>query len=165
MEQPLGYVDSRFPNHVCKLKKALYGLKQAPHAWFHRFSSFLLHLGFLCSRADTSLFVLTRFGSIIYLLFYVDDIVVTGNDAALLRDFIQRLHREFATKDLGSLSYFLGLEVSYSTTGLFLSQAKYAHDILACAQLLDSKLVSTPMVVSQRLSCDGDQGLLLVLML
>ncbi|KAF5457496.1 hypothetical protein F2P56_021595, partial [Juglans regia] len=139
MEQPPGYVDSRFPNHVCKLKKSLYSLKQAPRAWFHRFSSFMLRLGFLCSRADTSLFVLIRSSSIIYLLLYVDDIVVTGNDDALLRDFIQRLHREFATKDLGPLSYFLGLEVSSSATGLFLSQAKYAHDILARAQLLDSK--------------------------
>ena len=83
MEQPPSYVDSRFPNHVCKLEKALYGLKQA-NAWFHCFSSFLLCLGFLCSLADTSLFVLTCSGSIIYLLLDVDDVVVTGNDDALL---------------------------------------------------------------------------------
>ena len=46
MVQPSGYVDSRFPNHVCKLQKSLYGLKQAPRAWFERFSTQLLHMGF-----------------------------------------------------------------------------------------------------------------------
>lgn len=53
MEQPPGYVDSRFPSHVCRLKKALYDLKQAPRDWFHRLSYFPVTLGFLCSRSDT----------------------------------------------------------------------------------------------------------------
>ncbi|XP_042962422.1 uncharacterized mitochondrial protein AtMg00810-like [Carya illinoinensis] len=154
MEQPPSYVDPRFPGHVCKLKKALYGLKQAPRAWFHRFSSFLLKLGFSCSRADTSLFVLHRQKHLIYLLLYVDDIIITGSDHSLLRAFICQLHAEFATKDLGSLSYFLGLEVTTTSDRLFLSQTKYARDILARAQLLDCKPVTTPMVVGQRLSSD-----------
>nr|XP_009767591.1 PREDICTED: uncharacterized protein LOC104218727 [Nicotiana sylvestris] len=55
MEQPPGFKDLIFPHHVCRLKKAFYGLKQAPKAWFHKFSSFLLHLGFSCSKADPSL--------------------------------------------------------------------------------------------------------------
>ena len=57
IEQPTGYIDPRYPNHVYQLKKALYGLKQAPRAWFQRFSSFLLTLGFSYSHADTFLFV------------------------------------------------------------------------------------------------------------
>ena len=65
MEQPPGYIDPRFPNHVCQLKKALYGLKQASRAWFQRFSSFLIQLGFYCSRADTSLFAFHRQSNII----------------------------------------------------------------------------------------------------
>jgi hypothetical protein len=96
----------------------------------------------------------------LYLLLYVDDIVVTGNNIPFLRHFIQQLHREFATKDLGPLNYFPGLEVSSSENGLFLSQAKYAYDILVRAQLLECKLLEckpmpTPMVVSQQLSSDG----------
>jgi hypothetical protein len=51
MDQPPGYTDPRFPHHVCRLKRALYGLKQAPRAWFQRFSSFLLQLSFLLSKA------------------------------------------------------------------------------------------------------------------
>ncbi|KAJ0985382.1 hypothetical protein J5N97_003738 [Dioscorea zingiberensis] len=156
MEQPPGYADPRFPTHVCRLKKAIYGLKQAPRAWFHRFSSFLLKVGFLCSYADPSLFVFSRSGGIIYLLLYVDDIVVTSNNTVLLDAFISQLHREFATKDLGSLHYFLGLEVHRTPAGLFLSQTKYAHDILARINMLECKPVATPMVVSHHLSCDGD---------
>lgn len=155
MEQPLGYVDPRFPHHVCKLKKALYGLKQALRAWFQRFSAFLLRLGFSCSRTDTSLFVFKRQRHLIYLLLYVDNIILTSNDTPLLIWFIQLLHFEFATKDLGTLSYFLGLEVSPTSDGLFLSQTKYARDILARAKLLDNKPVPTPMVVFQRLSAEG----------
>jgi hypothetical protein len=155
MEQPPGYIDPRFPNHVCQLKKALYGLKQAPRAWFQRFSSVLLQLGFYCSRADTSLFVFHKHSDIIYLLLYVDDIIITGNNPSLLENFTCKLNSEFATKDLGSLSYSLGLEATPTTNGLFISQLKYARDILTRAQLLDSKLVHTPMVVSQHLSADG----------
>lgn len=155
MEQPPGYIDPRFPTHVCLLKKALYGLKQAPRAWFQRFSSFLLTLGFSCSRADTSLFVFHQQSNIIYLLLYVDDIIVTGNNSSLIDSFTRKLHSEFATKDLGSLSYFLGLEASPTPDGLFISQLKYARDILTRAQLLDSKPVHTPMVVSQHLTADG----------
>ncbi|GJW81891.1 retrovirus-related pol polyprotein from transposon TNT 1-94 [Tanacetum coccineum] len=123
MEQPPGFIDPQFPNHVCKLSKALYGLKQAPRAWFHRLSSFLLAHGFVCSRADTSLFVFTKDSCIMYLL--------------------------FAIKDLGGLSYFLGLEVSYTNDGLFLSQAKYATYVLTRAALLDSKPVSTPLAANE----------------
>ncbi|XP_071688938.1 secreted RxLR effector protein 161-like [Rutidosis leptorrhynchoides] len=78
MEQPLGFIDSRFPSHVCRLKKALYGLKQAPRAWFQRLSTFLTQLGFVCSRADPSLFVYKKGTCLAYLLVYVDDLILTG---------------------------------------------------------------------------------------
>ncbi|KAF5455289.1 hypothetical protein F2P56_024884 [Juglans regia] len=155
MEQPLGYIDPRFLNHVCQLKKALYGLKQAPRAWFQHLSSFLTHLGFSCSRADPSLFIFHMQSDIIYLLLYVDDIIITGNNSSLLDSFTCKLNSEFATKDLGPLSYFLGLEASSTSDGLFISQLKYAQDILSRVQLLDTKPVHTPMVVSQYLSVDG----------
>ena len=85
---------------------------------------------------------------IIYFLLYVDDIILTGNNSSLLARFTCKLYSEFATKDLGSLSYFLGLEATPTIDGLFISQLKYASDILTRAQLLDSKPVHTPMVVS-----------------
>ncbi|XP_065631288.1 uncharacterized mitochondrial protein AtMg00810-like [Quercus suber] len=82
-------------------------------------------------------------------------IIITGNNSSLLARFSCKLHSEFATKDLGSLNYFLGLEATPTTDGLFINQQKYARDILTHAQLLDSKPVHTPMVVSQHLSSDG----------
>ncbi|KAL7615195.1 hypothetical protein Lser_V15G05763 [Lactuca serriola] len=155
MEQPPRFVDDRFPNHVCKLKKALYGLKQVPQAWFQQLNSFLVSLGFICSRADTSLFVFKRDSHILYLLVYVDDIIVTGNHPSLIRKFISKLQSEFAVKDLGTLNYFLGLEVSSMDDGLFLSQSKYAHYILVKANLLDRKPVSTSLSTTYMLVSTG----------
>ncbi|KAI3514490.1 hypothetical protein L1887_12931 [Cichorium endivia] len=155
MEQPPGFVDSQFPNYVCKLSKALYGLKQAPRAWFHRLSSFLLAYGFKCSRADTSLFVFSQQSVTMYLLVYVDDLILTGNNETLITAFTNRLNQEFAIKDLGDLSYFLGLEVSYTDDGLFLSQSKYASDVLKRAALLDSKPVFTPLASNELFTSEG----------
>lgn len=104
MEQPPGYVDPNFPTHVCRLQKAIYGLKQAPRAWFQRFSDFSVALGFSRSTADTSLFVYCRGLSLLYLLLYVDDIIVTGNSSKLIDSLIARIRREFAIKDLGRLN-------------------------------------------------------------
>lgn len=84
-------------------------------AWLQLFSSYLLGLGFVQSRANSSLFHFHRGASIIYVILYVDNIVVTGNDSTALRHFISRTHHKFAIKDLGQLNYFLGLEVSYTT--------------------------------------------------
>ena len=89
------------------------------------------------------------------MLLYVDEIIITGNNSSLLDSFTRKLNTEFATKDLGSLNYFLGLEATSIANGLFLSQLKYAQDILTLAQLLDGKPIHTPMVVSQHLSSYG----------
>jgi len=156
MEQPLGYVDSSHPTHVCRLKKAIYGLKQEPRAWFHRFSHFLLTVGFNSSLADSSLFVYSSAHEIIYLLLYVDDIIITGSNMALIDTFIRKLRHEFSMKDLDTLNYFLGLEVTHSATGIFLSQLKYTRDLLLQVDLLDSKPVGTLMIVSQHLTTDGN---------
>lgn len=130
MDQLPRYVDSNYLTYVCQLRRALYGLKQVPCAWLHRFSSFLFVIGFVCSQADLSLFVLSKDADLIYLLLYIDDIIVIGSNSAFLDGFIGKLTHEFATKELGSLNYFLGLEAHRTPTGLFLSQAKYAHEIL-----------------------------------
>ncbi|XP_057953931.1 uncharacterized mitochondrial protein AtMg00810-like [Malania oleifera] len=91
----------------------------------------------------------------IYLFLYVDDIIITSNNFSLLDSFIRKINFEFATKDLGSLSYFLLLEAASTTDGLLIIQLKYAWDILTQAHLFDSKPVHTLMVVSQHMSVDG----------
>lgn len=124
-------------------------------AWFQLFISFLRSLGFTTSRSDSSLFYLHQGTSVIFLLLYVDDIIVTGNDPALLKKFIDQTHTKFAIKDLGKLNYFLGLEISYTSDGLFVGQAKYAHDILERASILESKPNATPLFAGESLLSDG----------
>jgi hypothetical protein len=89
--QPSGFEDSVHPDFICRLNKSLYGLKQAPRAWNNTFAAYVLSLGFVESKADTSLFVLHRGTETAYLLLYVDDIVLTATSPALLRHIIQDL--------------------------------------------------------------------------
>uniref|UniRef100_A0A2N9FBP7 Reverse transcriptase Ty1/copia-type domain-containing protein n=1 Tax=Fagus sylvatica TaxID=28930 RepID=A0A2N9FBP7_FAGSY len=156
MTQPQGYIDPQHPSHVCKLLKSIYGLKQAPRAWFESFTSQLLHLGFTASTADSSLFIYKHNSIIAYLLLYVDDIVLTSNTPAYLDQLVTQLSTVFDLKDLGSLHYFLGLQVTRSSTGLYLNQAKYAHDLLKKHNMLDSKPASSPSCPNTRLSLHED---------
>ena len=110
--QPAGFVDSSRPDMVCGLNKSLYGLKQAPRAWYSRFATFLMTLGFTEARSDTSLFVYRQGDETAYLLLYVDDIVLTASSQQLLQSVISSLQREFAMKDLGQLHHFLGVTLS-----------------------------------------------------
>ena len=90
MKQPPGFENKNAPFHVCKLDKALYGLKQAPRAWYSRLSSQLKYLGFVASKADTSLFIYNKASITIFVLIYVDDIIVASSSQsatnALLSD-------------------------------------------------------------------------------
>jgi hypothetical protein len=125
-QQPKGFEDSALPDHVCLLQKSLYGLKQAPRAWFQRFAHFITSSGFTSSRCDTSLFIHHSSAGTAYLLLYVDDIVLTASSTILLQTIISSLKSEFSMTDLGPLSHFLGISVSRSSAGLFLSQRQYA---------------------------------------
>jgi hypothetical protein len=89
--QPAGFVDSTRPDMVCRLNRSLYGLKQAPRAWNHRFAAFLLTLGLMEAKSDTSLFVYHHGADTAYLLLYVDDIVLTAFSEPLLRRIISAL--------------------------------------------------------------------------
>ncbi|XLU82308.1 hypothetical protein S245_005728, partial [Arachis hypogaea] len=116
MMQPPGY-STKGEQLVCKLNKAIYGLKQAPRAWYKTLSTTLQQFGFKETRSDVSLFVRFFDSNVIYLLVYVDDIIVTGNNAAELDKLIYQLNNIFPLKDMGKFSYFLGLEASYLSTG------------------------------------------------
>ncbi|PRQ51221.1 putative RNA-directed DNA polymerase [Rosa chinensis] len=144
MHQPLGFVDSVHPNYVCLLRKYLYGLKQAPRAWNEKFTNFLPALGFKFSHSDPSLFVKATSDGIIALLLYVDDIVITGSDKNGVSSVISELSDVFDMKDLGPLSYFLGINVQYKDKGLFLSQETYAKDLIAKAGLDTCRECNTP---------------------
>uniref|UniRef100_A0A2N9G3P5 Integrase catalytic domain-containing protein n=1 Tax=Fagus sylvatica TaxID=28930 RepID=A0A2N9G3P5_FAGSY len=155
MQPPPGYPDSQ--NQVCRLRRALYGLKQAPRAWFAKFSSVVAQQGFTPSSYDSALFIRHTSTGITLILLYVDDMIITGDDIAGICDLQKFLSQQFEMKDLGTLSYFLGLEVTSSSDGYYLSQAKYASDLLSKAGLTDSKTVSTPLELNVKLNpTDGE---------
>jgi len=138
------------------LQKSLYGLKQAPRAWHQRFATFIQTLGFVASVSDTSLFVFKEGTSVAYLLLYVDDIVLTASSPALLRHITERLNSEFAMIDLGDLHHFLGISVTRSADGLFLSQRQYAVDLLQRAGMIECHSTATPVDARAKLSAtDG----------
>ena len=145
MQQPQGYVHPDFPHHVCRIKKSLYGLKQAPRAWFSKLTETLLQLGFLGSKADTSLFTLHQTTFSIFILIYVDDIIITRTSSTEINNFIQRLGDVFPVKDLGILSYFLGVEALFDGLDLFLTQRKYVANLLQRVNMHEAKPCTTPM--------------------
>ncbi|GJS96815.1 ribonuclease H-like domain-containing protein [Tanacetum coccineum] len=118
MHQPPGFIDSRYPNHVCLLQRSLYGLKQAPRAWFQRFAGYATRAGFSPSRCDSSLFIYTQGSQI-----------------------VDSLHKEFDMTDLGALNYFLSISDVRHPTGLFLSQKKYARQLLERAHIVNFQQV------------------------
>jgi hypothetical protein len=121
MRQSLGFVDQSCLQHLCRLEKALYGLKQAPRAWHARLGSVLRTHGFVPSTADTSLFLFQHPQLTMYLLVYVDDIILISSSESATDHLVTALGAEFAVKDLGTLYYFLGLEVTYCDAGLTLT--------------------------------------------
>ena len=102
-------------------------------------------MGFRCGKADSSLFILHKGHSIILLLIYVDDIIITGNDNKIIGNLINTLSAEFSLKDLGPLHYFLGLEIKYIRNGLFVSQLKYIKDLLEHTKKMEYTSIFTPV--------------------
>ena len=132
-------------NKVCHLRHALYGLKQAPRAWFVKFSSTIFRLGYTTSPYDSTLFLHHTNKDTILLFLYVDDMIITDDGFSGIQKLKDFLSQQFEMKDLGHLSYFLGLEITHSTYGIYITQAKYASELLSQAGLTYSKIVDTPV--------------------
>ncbi|PKU64452.1 Retrovirus-related Pol polyprotein from transposon TNT 1-94 [Dendrobium catenatum] len=144
MTQPRGFEDTQHPDHVCRLHKAIYGLKQAPRQWYNTFTSFLVSLGFYHSNADQSLMIFKQNNTCIYLLMYVDDILITGNNPKEISAVIDKLSQRFTMKHLGQVHEFLGIKIDRRPNAYFLSQRKYAENILQIARLSDCKSLANP---------------------
>ena len=99
----------------------------------------------MASHYDSALYLRRTNKDTILLLLYVDDMIITGDNLSGIQELKDFLSQQFEMKDLGHLSYFLGLEITHSTDGLYITQAKYASDLLSRAGLTDSKTVNTPV--------------------
>ncbi|WJX64416.1 hypothetical protein P8452_49197 [Trifolium repens] len=130
VEQPKGFVDPKHPKYVYKLKKALYGLKQAPRAWYERLTQFLEEQGYRKGGSDKTLFVKEEKGKFIIAQIYVDDIVFGGMSNTMVQHFVKQMQSEFEMSLVGELTYFLGLQIKQMEDTIFISQSKYARNIV-----------------------------------
>ncbi|KAK0605599.1 hypothetical protein LWI29_028589 [Acer saccharum] len=108
--------------------------------------------GFVNSTSDTSLFLKFNGSDSLFLLVYVDDILITGSDSGAINKLISTLHNTFALKTLGQVNFFLGFEAFRDSTGLYLTQSKYVLDLLKKTNMLESKPIDTPIAAGTKLS-------------
>lgn len=111
-------INSKHLDYVCRLNKTFYVLKESSRAWFLKFNSCLADWGFTSAKSDISMFFLRTSSIVLIILVYVDDIIVTGSDTSLLNYLISSLNTCFLLKDLGALSYFLGIYIPLLRDGL-----------------------------------------------
>lgn len=115
--------------------------------------------GYKKSNSDHTLFLKKKYGKITALIVYVDDMIVTENDPEEMKALMKYLSKEFEMKDLDPLKYFLGIEVSRSNKGIFLSQRNYALDLLHEAGMSAYQPIDTPMEEGLKLCIETSQVL------
>jgi hypothetical protein len=154
VEQPPGFEDSEYPNHVYKLSKALYGLKQAPRAWYECLRDFLITNGFNVGKADPTLFTKTIAKVLFIFQIYVDDIIFGSTNKSSYEEFSRIMIQKFEMSMMGELKYFLGFQIKQLQEGTFINQTKYIQDILKKFGMKNDKPIKTPMVTNGHLDLD-----------
>ena len=157
MAQPEGFVNAATATHVCRLRKSLHGLKQTPCTWYNKLKEALIKWGIIRSVSDASLFIKQTDEYVLFVLVYVDDILLTGCNSAALNACIHDLDHHFSLKTLGAVNYFLRFEVYRNKTGLYLSQTKYIVDLLKKAWMEDCKPCDTPMTAGLSLTNEAEE--------
>lgn len=162
MQQPPGYEEGG-PNMVCRLRKALYGLRQAPRAWHTRLKRELESLGFTASEADPGLYVQRTGGHDIYLLVYVDDILIASENMSGAERVKASLMSTFDIRDLGDAHYFLGMDIvrDRNVGTVKLAQRRMVEELVSKYGLEAGKAKSVPMSPSIKLCKPNDDGMML----
>jgi len=148
LQQAEGFVDQQHPDYVYLLNKALYGLKQSSREWYETLRDALeaQDINFQCVDSDRACFILNSEISTVYLIVYVDDILLFGDDEELLNNIKFKLANTFEMKDLGLVKRFLGLEITRGDNGeVYVSQERYIDRLLAQYGMQDANPVSTPL--------------------
>lgn len=145
VNQPKGYEDGT--NRVFKLIKALYGLRESPRDWYECFDKYMIKLGFRKSNVELCLYIHGKGENIIYLLIYVDDLLICGKDKKKIQSIKKLLSDRFKMKDLGEINEYLGIEVDYNYCKykMKLSQTKYIESLAKKYKIHNGKLYNTPM--------------------
>ena len=131
MFQPERFVVKGHEHKACKLVKSLYGLKQALRAWYEKLTEHLLKLNFKHYDLHDATFFVKKIGkTVVYLVAYLDDLLMTRNNESYIASIKKKLKKGFEITDLGYLHYYLGIEVTQNPKSIFLSQKKYNGDLL-----------------------------------
>ncbi|KAJ4705817.1 Retrovirus-related Pol polyprotein from transposon TNT 1-94 [Melia azedarach] len=155
MTQPDGFQVPSKEDYVCKLKKSLYGLKQSPRQWYKRFDSYMIEIGYTRSPYDCCVYYSKATnGSLIYLVLYVDDMLIAAENKSNVQKLKDLLSVEFEMKDLGAARKILGMEIyrDRSKKKLFLSQKGYIQKILSRFGMSTAKPIDTPSAANAHLS-------------
>lgn len=153
MQQSTGFEIAGNEDRCYKLNTALYGLKQIPRAWYNRIDCYFRQLGFSRSEHEATMY-LKEDGDEhkLNMSLYVNDMFVIDNNGTNIEDFKKEVQNVFEMSDLGKMTYFLGLEVNQIEAGIFISQKKYALDVLRKFKLENCKNVATPLVLNEKIS-------------
>ncbi|GJR15133.1 putative ribonuclease H-like domain-containing protein [Tanacetum coccineum] len=154
--QPPGFEDPEFPDRVYKVEKELYGLHQAPRAWYETLSTYLLENRFTRGTIDKTLFFKKVKGDILLVQIYVDGIIFRSTKMELCTEFKKLMHKKFQMSSMGELTLFLGLQVMQKEDGTFISQDKYADEILKKFGFSTVRITSTSMETSKPLLKDAE---------
>ena len=154
MVQPEGFTDPKYPNRVCKLNKSIYGLKQASRSWNLRFDQKVKEFGFIKNEDEPCVYRKASGSAISFLILYVDDILIIGNNIPMLNEIKRWLGSCFSMKDLGEAAYILGIKIyrDRSKRLLGLSQGTYIEQIVRRFKMEDSKKGGVPMTKGTVLS-------------
>ncbi|KAG8484978.1 hypothetical protein CXB51_021839 [Gossypium anomalum] len=155
MQQPEGFTVSEKEDYVCLLKKSLYGLKQSPRQWYKRFDSFMTSHDFKSNSFDSCVYFKKNCdGSFMYLLLYVDDMLIAAKDKGEIRKVKTQLSEEFEMKDLRLAKKILGMEILRyrKASKLYLCQKGYIEKVLCRFNMQNAKPVSTPLAAHFKLS-------------
>ncbi|GJX68832.1 retrotransposon protein, putative, ty1-copia subclass [Tanacetum coccineum] len=154
MEQPEGFVDPKFPNRVCKLKRSISRLKQASRQWNKRFDNEIKKFGFTQNHDEPCVYMKASGSYLTFLILYVDDILIMGNNISMLQDVKSYLRRCFAMKYLGEAAYILGIKIyrDKSKRLIGLCQSAYIEKILKRFYMENSEHGSIPMQEKLKLS-------------
>jgi hypothetical protein len=155
MKQPEGFSQLGQEHLVCKLKKSLYGLKQSPRQWYKRFDSYMIKISYKRCEYDCCVYVKSLDdGSFIFLLLYVDDMLIVAKSIVEVNKLKVLLSKEFDMKDLDAAKKILGMEIRRDNDAkkLWLYQAGYVKKVLERFIMENAKLVSTPLANHFRLS-------------
>jgi hypothetical protein len=111
MIQPEGFVDPKNAGKICKLQKSIYGLKQASRNWNIRFDEVVKGFGFIKNEEEPCVYEMASGSAVAFLVLYVDDILLIGNDIPMLEATKSSLRKSFSMKDLGEAAYIWGINI------------------------------------------------------